>query len=255
MGRRLTEQDDQLIVDLYINQSKSSVEIGEILQTSHRSVLNHLQQMGIKRRSLSESQFAKNNKNIPVEFDSYEAMYDLYVIQHYTKEQLGEKFDCAPHVIDRVLKELDIHVRGASEVKIGVQSGKDHHNWKGGISTLESRCRQFYQDNISPKIRERDNYTCQLCGSRSNLHTHHIVPFATIINEICCEYKELDLIKNVNDLYNIIIKDPRFLDENNLITYCKNCHLFIIHGYDKAIRSEASNNEERSTTTVTTGTS
>ena len=52
----------------------------------------------------------------------------------------------------------------------------------------------------------------------------------------------------------IIISDKRFLDENNLITYCKNCHLYIIYGYDKTIRSEASDEEERSTTTVITGT-
>lgn len=42
MGRKLTQKDDEIIFDLYINQKKSSVEIGKILQTSHRSVLNHL---------------------------------------------------------------------------------------------------------------------------------------------------------------------------------------------------------------------
>lgn len=240
MGRRLTKKDDEIIADLYMNQHKSSVEIGQILQTSHRSVLNHLKQMGIERRNLSESQFAKNSKNIPIEFNDSDKMYDLYVTQHYTKEQLGEMFDVAPHVIDRILRKLEIHVRGASEAKIGVQSGSSHHNWKGGVSTLETRCRQFYQDNISPKIRERDNYTCQLCGCHSNLHTHHIIPFSEIIREICDEYKELDIVQNVNELYNIVINDNRFLDEDNLITYCKDCHLFKIHGYSKTIRSEAS---------------
>lgn len=255
MGRRLTEEDDKIIVDLYINQKKSSVEIGEILQTSHRTVLNHLDKMGIERRCLSESQFVKNNKDIPREFYDYNKMYDLYVTQHYTKEQLGIVFDCAPHVINRILKNLGIHIRDASEAKIGVQSGSSHHNWKGGISTLEARCRQFYQDNISPKIRERDNYECQLCGCKSNLHTHHKIPFSTIVQDICCEHKELDPIDNVNELYNIIINDKRFLDEDNLITYCKNCHLFTIHGYNKTIRSEASYSEERSTTTANAGTS
>ena len=240
MGRRLTNKDDEIIIDLYVYQRKSCVDIGQILQTSHRSVVNHLAQMGIERRSLSESQFAKNGKNIPSEFNDYNKMYDLYVTKHYTKEQLGEMFDCAPHVIDKVLKGLKIHVRDASEAKIGVQSGSEHHNWKGGISTLESRCRQYYQDNISPKIRERDSYTCQLCGCHSNLHTHHIISFSTIIKEICDEHKELDVIQNVNELYGIVVSDPRFLDENNLITYCKDCHLFKIHGYSKTIRSEAS---------------
>ena len=239
MGRRLTKKDDEIIADLYVNQRKSSVEIGNILQTSHRNVLNHLKQMGIERRNLRDSHFARNGKNIPVEFNDYDKMYDLYVTKHYTKEQLGEMFDCAPHVIDRVLMELKIHVRGDSEAKIGVRSGSEHHNWKGGIATLESRCRQFYQDNISPKIRSRDNYTCQLCGCHSNLHTHHIIPFSIIVKEICGEHSDLDIVHNVNELYEIIINDQRFLDEDNLITYCKECHLFKIHGYSKTIRSEA----------------
>ena len=255
MVGKLTEQDDKIIFDLYINQRKSSVEISKALQVTHRTILNHLNKMGVERRNSSESLFAKNDKPIPDEFDDYDAMYGLYVTKHYTKEQLGNMFNCAPRVIDRVLRKLGIHIRDASEAKIGVQSGDKHHNWKGGISSLESRCRQFYQDNISPKIRARDNYTCQFCGNNSNLHTHHIIPFATIIKEICSEHMELDIVKDVNALYEIIINDHRFLDEDNLITYCKQCHLYIIHGSDKTIRSEASNEEERSTTTVVTGTS
>ena len=34
-------------------------------------------------------------------------------------------------------------------------------------------------------------------------------------------------ISNKMTLYNIIIKDYRFLDENNLITCCKGCHINI----------------------------
>lgn len=110
MGK-LTKQDDKIIFDLYVNKRKSSVEIGKIFQTTHRTILNHLNKMGVERRNLSESQFAKNDKNI------------------------------------------------------------------------------------------------------------------------------------------------RFLDEDNLITYCKKCHLCIAHGSNKTIRSEVSNNEERSTTTAVAGTS
>ena len=38
-------------------------------------------------------------------------------------------------------------------------------------------------------------------------------------------------INNINDLYNIAIKDKEFCDLNNLITYCKDCH-YQIHGYN-----------------------
>jgi len=37
----------------------------------------------------------------------------------------------------------------------------------------------------------------------------------------------------MQELYKIIVNDERFLDEDNLITYCKECHLFKIHKYKK----------------------
>lgn len=51
---------------------------------------------------------------------------------------------------------------------------------------------------------------------------------------------------NVSDrleLYHIITKDKRFLDENNLITFCKDCHFYKIHNYNKTISSQASQEE------------
>ena len=171
---KITVKDYDRIHDLYLNEKMSSTQIGEILNVSHRTILNHLDKMGVKRRNLSESHFAYNRKEIPVEFSSHDKMYDLYVDKHMTKEQLGDYFNCAPHVIDRVLKELNITVRDSSTAKIGVQRGKNHHNWKGGITPLDLRIREFFQTNISPKIRKRDNYTCQMCGCHSNLHVHHM---------------------------------------------------------------------------------
>lgn len=218
------------LIDFYITQKMSSVDISKKIGVSHRSVLNWLKYYEIPIRNLSESHYAKNRKEIPKEFSDYDTMYNLYVVKHYTKEQLGAIFDCAPHVIDRVLKNLGIHVRGSSEAKIGVQSGSSHHNWKGGISDLYSLCREYFQTNISPKIRERDNYTCQLCGLHSNLHVHHIISFSSILEDII---KENEDIKDKEELYKIIVNHPRFNDENNLITYCKNCHFYKIHKYKR----------------------
>ena len=54
-------------------------------------------------------------------------------------------------------------------------SGENHPNWQGGISfepyTLE------FTDNLKEQIRQRDNYTCQLCGKpqgKKKLAIHHI---------------------------------------------------------------------------------
>lgn len=240
MQRRLTKEEDELIRHLYVNEKKSSTDIGTILGVTHRTVLNHLKAMGIPRRSFSESQFLSKGKERPKEFDNYDIMYDLYVTQHKTKEQLGQMFNCAPHAVDCALQKLGIHIRGASEAKIGVQRGSEHHNWKGSITPLSRRCREFYSKNLAPKARERDGFCCQLCGTHKNLHVHHIVPFATIMDRILNEHPEYNPLDNTEELYAIIVSDQEFLSIDNLITYCQDCHKYKIHNYNKTTSSEDS---------------
>ena len=60
---------------------------------------------------------------------------------------------------------------------------------------------------------------------------HHIKHFSEILKRILEENPNLDPINNVNDLYNISIRDKEFCDLDNLITYCKDCH-YKIHGYN-----------------------
>ena len=253
MGRRLTEEDDRRIQELYLEHKKSSTEIGRILGTSHRSVLNHLQKMGITRRNLAASHFAYHQKDRPPELTDYSTLYQWYIVEHRTKEQIGLMLNCAPHVIDRALRRMNIPVRGASEAKIGVQCGSQHHNWEGGITPLNLRVREYYQNNISPLIRQRDNFTCQQCGAHSNLHVHHIYSLACIIRDILSEHTDLDKQKDVNQLYTIITHDARFLDANNLVTLCADCHK-AKHRSLQTISSQASI-EEGSTTIAQASTS
>lgn len=224
MYHKITEKEDKKICELYTKDKLSTTEIAKILNTNHRTILNHLHKNNIQVRNLSESQFNFHKKELPKEFSDYQIMYDLYVVKHKTKEQLGEYFNCAPHVIDRVLKKMNIHIRDSSESKIGVQVGEEHHNWKGGITPLSLRCRQYFNENLTPLIRKRDNYCCRNCGSHSNLEVHHKKHFSLILEEILNENSHLDPIKNVNDLYLIIVNDERFLNKDNLITLCKECH-------------------------------
>jgi hypothetical protein len=80
-------------------------------------------------------------------------------------------------------------------------SGKKCHFWKGGITpvNLMLRTSTKYKE-WRKKVYERDNYTCQHCGSagKGNLEAHHIKRFS--------EYPEL-----------------RFSVENGL-TLCEDCH-------------------------------
>lgn len=83
--------------------------------------------------------------------------------------------------------------------------GKDHWNWKGGI-TSEERLLRTRQEYIVWRrdVYRRDHFTCQRCGRMGkNLHAHHIQSFKG--------YPEL-----------------RY-DVSNGITLCGSCHLSL-HG-------------------------
>ncbi len=51
-------------------------------------------------------------------------------------------------------------------------SGKNSHMWKGGIAFLPY-CHKF-NNNLKESVRERDGYTCQLCGIIQNGRKHSI---------------------------------------------------------------------------------
>jgi len=52
---------------------------------------------------------------------------------------------------------------------------KEHHNWKGGITSKTKIERTLFRQSIQKKVLERDNYTCQICGKRGvKLHVDHI---------------------------------------------------------------------------------
>ena len=132
-------------------------------------------------------------------------------------------------------------------------TGDKHPNWKGGITPLNMLLREYFHTNQVPKIARRDNYTCQMCGKKHTvLHIHHNRKFSDIVQEIRDEHPLLNP-QNTTDqveLYNIITHDRRFLDEDNLITLCKDCHIKV-HSKNETISSQAS--EEEGSETIPTG--
>lgn len=107
--------------------------------------------------------------------------------------------------------------------------GKNHHNWKGGITPLNHAIRT--SDNYKQwrkSVFEKDNYKCILCREKGGyLHAHHIKSFATIIQE-----------NNIKTLQEAL-KCEELWDIKNGITLCKKHHnkgrkempLFFIEGH------------------------
>lgn len=221
---------DNEIMSLY-KSGASTTEIGKVVGLTPKSVASHLRHCGMETRGLSESHYVLNGKERPEDFDSYEKMYDLYIVNRLSKREIADLYGTNGGTIDRVLKKLGIPVRGSSESKIGLMVGEKHPNWKGGRTGLYRRLREYFSTNQVKEVLKRDGYTCQMCGTKKGKkHVHHIVHFKTIFDTILNEHKELDLHDDEERLYDIIIHDERFLDLNNLVTYCKKCHCSV-HGY------------------------
>lgn len=222
------DSNDELICSLYLD-GHSSTEIAKIIGTTHRSILSHLDHCGIKRRNFVECQFNYRNHEIPKELYDYDYMYDIYITQRKSKKDVAKLLNIETTSVDTALRKLGIPIRGNSEAKIGLQTGSNHHNWKGGITPLHLRLREAFQVQLTPHVLKRDNYKCQICGATGKLHVHHIKHFKDILSEIVLEHPDLNPVDNLEELYNIAVKDSRFLDLDNLITYCPYCHYNIAH--------------------------
>lgn len=230
--KQYDSSNDEEIIKMY-NSGKSSTDIARYFGITHNTVLTHLDHCGIKRRNYSESQWMYNQKEFPQDLRDKDLVYDLYINQKLSKKDLGEKYNCDPDVIDRILHEFKIPVRNNSESKIGLRIGENHPNWQGGITGLHYRLREAFYVQQVPKVLYRDRYRCQLCGSKKDLHVHHIKHFRDIFHRILNEHKDLDLINDQDQLYKIALQDKEFTNLNNLITYCKDCHFYKIHGYQR----------------------
>lgn len=242
--KNYTDAEIDDMVRKYTDERWSAFKIAEYYGTDHNTIIRHLKERGIETRDMVEAQFNSNGKDIPDAFDDAELMKHWHWDEGLSCQDIGEMLGVTPDTVRRQMRRLGIATKTNAESKIGLMTGDRHPNWRGGLTSLNRLLREYFNTNQSPAIARRDHYACQLCGAQHTiLHVHHIREFSDIVREICEEHKELSP-EDVNDrakLYDIITNDSRFLDPDNMITYCRDCHLFKIHNYKrKTISSQAS---------------
>lgn len=106
-----------------------------------------------------------------------------------------------------------------SKSLIGRYVGKNNPNFKG-YKEEKTIARGIFKTFSKRKIRE-NNYTCQHCGKRGgDLETHHIKPFQIIFKE----FIENIYSGNLENFYFEIINYKDFIDEDNMVVLCHDCH-------------------------------
>lgn len=143
----------------------------------------------------------------------------IWVIPSREKDGRGKY--CSKKCSNIGMKETSYIVTRTEEQRLSdikkssiTRGGSNSHLWRGGVTSL--RMQIYHLDENKEwrnKIYERDDYTCQICGTKGyKLNADHIKSFSLIKKEN--NIKTLDDAINCEELWDI----------NNGRTLCKDCH-------------------------------
>ena len=170
---RLLAREKAIIPRLY-NGGISPYEMAEMFDCSTSTVYYHLHQAGIS--------------------PDYRAMQDKPAWNNGIPRTPEEKQKISEATKLAMTPEICQHLSNLASARIGELS----NNWKGGKWTELVYPSDF--GAIKYQIRERDNYTCQSCGTKNN---------TTNDWELDVHHKDGDGFNNQLD---------------NLVTLCRSCH-------------------------------
>jgi hypothetical protein len=125
----------------------------------------------------------------------------------------GNKGKKCPYAARNFQEYIRVHGSWNKGLK-GYRSGSEHYNWKGGISKIDRLIRQIEEYKLwRAKVFERDNWTCQTCGTRGcYLEAHHLIEFHKLLTEYG--------VKSLIDARNCMI----LWDIDNGVSLCMSCH-------------------------------
>jgi len=174
----------------YYRDGMSTQEIADLLGVSYSNVYKRMEEHGIERRSVSETQ----RENAP--YYEREWLVKEYVENRKSTLQIGRELGYSPDTIAKWLRKHGIEPINKNRMP----SGSDNPLWEGGKPGYGSNWKEQRE-----KARERDNRTCQACQTHEsdlerNVHVHHIIPI-----------RKYDTPEKGNEL-------------DNLVCLCASCH-------------------------------
>lgn len=150
----------------------------------------------------------------------------MYINERMSLRQIALILEIPKSRVRKILITNGVKLRSKSESQLTQHYSPNIIWYEPG--PLQKKCRNYFSNHLVPKYKDRQ---CEMCGATEKLCLHHIIPFAVIIRQIINENKYINLNseEGINEMYNIIINDYRYLDPLNLITVCEHCHFNIFH--------------------------
>jgi transposase len=119
----------------------------------------------------------------------------LWLKKHYpdmSAQKIAKMIGVTPKTVVTALKNAGIHVQTTNKGRKFPEVGRQHSewlkgrfvgdknpNWRGGAVKAAHRARNSKEARTwSLKVKERDCWKCVKCGSKDDLHAHHIIPWA-----------------------------------------------------------------------------
>ena len=146
---------------MYHDKKMTSHEIAKSIGVSYVTINNWMKKYGIESRTISESML-RNTQIL-----SKEELQQMYWNEEMTQKEIGESVGVSRSTIDNWMKKYGIESRIKSK----------RGGWIDGRS-FKPYCNKF-NNEFKEAVRERDDYTCQLCGCEQllggqKLDVHHI---------------------------------------------------------------------------------
>ena len=145
----------ELITRLYIEERKSCLQIGKIINKSAKQVSRYLKRFEIEVRPFSSFNFQKGSKpRLGV------------ILSEETKDKIRQS-----HIGKRI--PVDVRVRMGSK-------GNKNAGWIDGRTPRNRKIRHSVEYKLFVEaVFRRDKWTCQKCSKvGGDIHAHHVKPFA-----------------------------------------------------------------------------